>query len=551
MKTYAPKPEQKHFLDEEEEAGLPDWIVNMSTEEREQAMEAWRRQVGIKKNEKQEHEKTEAIQDVKSAEANSDKLTTALKEIDAYEELNSVEKRLNTSFLSSLSALGEFELLKMDTAHRVKALKHLSEFVYLGGDAEQCVVMLLDRVPVGEENAVLRNMISSRRFITFEDKIQGDNYKAYHLAVRRLYLSAKSLEQAEKEISAITGAGDTKHPKTMERFAKEDHLFWWLDSGFVNKIVHHGHWVDYSNMTFTKEGQLSFDMQYWHGVGADPKAHIELDPFTMVGVIFKSASQGMDFNASEEIKYMPALNLFALYTEQWNAEAMRAVDTSLLIAGGIGMLSKTTRLGKLVALLDVSLGATAIVINELRPKISDTEEGKQFLKVWDTVNGLIGIYGLAKVISHLPQVFTKLKETYKKFKKKSGQNLSQTETNKLDTEIHELIKNADNTKIGLETELTFSEGVKERFIKHFNSGERHADLKLPVETMASKAMNLIENNISLLKEGDNTLIGNINGIQKSFKAFVKDGKIITVNMYPGSSNRITLGTIINIGNVKW
>lgn len=99
--------------------------------------------------------------------------------------------------------------------------------------------------------------------------------------------------------------------------------------------------------------------------------------------------------------------------------------------------------------------------------------------------------------------------------------------------------------------LLFNYGVKEAFIKHFNSGSRHADLGLSVETMATKTMNLVEINMGLLKAGDNTLIGNINGIQKSFKVFVKDGKVMSVNMYSGVSNRVTQGTTIEIGNVSW
>ena len=101
------------------------------------------------------------------------------------------------------------------------------------------------------------------------------------------------------------------------------------------------------------------------------------------------------------------------------------------------------------------------------------------------------------------------------------------------------------------TGLSFKKGVLENFTKHAFAGGRHADLGLSVETMASKGMNLIEQNISLLKAGDNTLVGSINGIQKSFKAFVKDAKIMSVNMYPGVSNRISKGTIINFGNVTW
>ena len=69
--------------------------------------------------------------------------------------------------------------------------------------------------------------------------------------------------------------------------------------------------------------------------------------------------------------------------------------------------------------------------------------------------------------------------------------------------------------------------------------------------MASKGMNFVESNMHLLKAGDNTLIGSINGIPKSFKVFVKDGKIMSVNMYPGVSNRVTHGTTINFGSVSW
>jgi hypothetical protein len=97
----------------------------------------------------------------------------------------------------------------------------------------------------------------------------------------------------------------------------------------------------------------------------------------------------------------------------------------------------------------------------------------------------------------------------------------------------------------------FKEGVFEGFSKHAFAGGRHSDLGLPVDVMASKGLSLIEKNMVLLKTGDNTLVGNINGIPKSFKTFVQDGKIMSVNMYPGISSRSTQGTVINFGNVKW
>ncbi|MCD2421589.1 hypothetical protein LQ567_02375 [Niabella pedocola] len=96
-----------------------------------------------------------------------------------------------------------------------------------------------------------------------------------------------------------------------------------------------------------------------------------------------------------------------------------------------------------------------------------------------------------------------------------------------------------------------TKGVLGILTKHAFAGGRHADLGLSVETMASKGLNLVEQNMPFFEAGGNTLIGNINGIQKSFKAFVQDGKILSVNMYPGISNRVPHGTVINFGNVTW
>jgi hypothetical protein len=57
--------------------------------------------------------------------------------------------------------------------------------------------------------------------------------------------------------------------------------------------------------------------------------------------------------------------------------------------------------------------------------------------------------------------------------------------------------------------------------------------------------------LSKLANGENTILTNINGIPKTFKAFVNDGNVQSINMYPGVSNRTTQGTIINLGNIKW
>ncbi len=101
------------------------------------------------------------------------------------------------------------------------------------------------------------------------------------------------------------------------------------------------------------------------------------------------------------------------------------------------------------------------------------------------------------------------------------------------------------------TALAFADDVAENFIKHAFSKGRHNDLGLTVEAMTSNTLKLIEQNKALLQAGDNTLIANVNGIAKSFKAYVKDGKIISINMYSGVSERATKGPIINVGEITW
>jgi len=122
---------------------------------------------------------------------------------------------------------------------------------------------------------------------------------------------------------------------------------------------------------------------------------------------------------------------------------------------------------------------------------------------------------------------------------KAGKSLAGV-ANSVD-EVVEVIKGAGS----------INEGVLGKFTEHAFAKGRHADLGLPTETMATNGYNLINQNLSKLANGENTILTNINGIPKTFKAFVNDGNVQSINMYPGVSNRTTQGTIINLGNIKW
>ena len=87
--------------------------------------------------------------------------------------------------------------------------------------------------------------------------------------------------------------------------------------------------------------------------------------------------------------------------------------------------------------------------------------------------------------------------------------------------------------------------------QHANANNRNNDLDISESKMAEKTTALIMRNRYRLKEGDNTFVGKINGINKSIKAFVRNGEVISTNLYPGTSNRRTDGPIIKFGNKKW
>ncbi|MEQ2955425.1 RHS repeat-associated core domain-containing protein [Phocaeicola massiliensis] len=98
----------------------------------------------------------------------------------------------------------------------------------------------------------------------------------------------------------------------------------------------------------------------------------------------------------------------------------------------------------------------------------------------------------------------------------------------------------------------------EKFQRHFNAKNRHADLNLSVDKMTENVKNVIMENQQFLQQGDNTLVGKINGIDKSIKVNIENTTIRSINLYPGVSNRGLTGgkqvlqnPRINFGSKKW
>jgi len=108
-----------------------------------------------------------------------------------------------------------------------------------------------------------------------------------------------------------------------------------------------------------------------------------------------------------------------------------------------------------------------------------TKEGQQFLKAWDTVNTLIAVYGLAKVVVRLPETFRNLKKAYQQFKGNPG-NIDANDLSKIDQETTKLFGEAD--KAALEGEIAdlrkkFSADEMVAFEKQLEKAAGIADAK--------------------------------------------------------------------------
>lgn len=98
----------------------------------------------------------------------------------------------------------------------------------------------------------------------------------------------------------------------------------------------------------------------------------------------------------------------------------------------------------------------------------------------------------------------------------------------------------------------FPERTEINFKNHYNSHNRHADLNIS-DTQALKNTKQVINKFGYrLGQGDNTLIGQINGVDRSFKIFIEGNTVKSINIYVGFSNRTNLrNPILNYGKLKW
>ncbi len=319
----------------------------------------------------------------------------------------------------------------LDLDQRVKLISYIADGHLVGNDDEQTLIRLLTTTPTSDQAALVQRLKAGNSALLkkLESVIDGSENKEYYGALRNLVFHSMPPEEAATK---MLGAK----------------VFPWADPGIIKAVYNKRFY--YEVVEYTEEGKLR--VGYWINAGPMGLRTQDqlLEPDEIIGVHF---FMDEDFASAKkgETLYMPAANLLAFKNEQFSRELSLVVDVGLLAAGGAGIVAKGGRLAKALAILDTTLAAADIAIDSFRSEIAASEEGKEFLRAWDTVNTLIAVYGLARVAMSLPGAFGKLRETYRSFK--AGANgVDPADLKKIEQETEQLLSKADD--VHFESEVT-------------------------------------------------------------------------------------------------
>ena len=296
---------------------------------------------------------------------------------------------------SEAAKMSSSTMFYMPLDKRIQGIKEIAGGNLVGDEDEQTVVRLLTSTPSGDLKALMDELKKSESALLkqLESVIDGSENKEYYAALRNILFQTLEPEEAQQKMEGAK-------------------IFPWSDpgllKGYTNPRFH------YETVEYTKEGKIR--VVFWFSyltMGKKSEEYI-LEPDEIIGLHFFMDEEFAGATKGETI-FMPAVNLLAFKNEQFSRELSLVVDVGLLFAGGAGLVAKGTRLAKAIALLDTAMAVAALTINSFRSDIAKTEEGRKFLKVWDTVNTLIAVYGIAKVVIRLPQTFRNLKTAYQSF----------------------------------------------------------------------------------------------------------------------------------------
>ena len=320
------------------------------------------------------------------------------------------EGRWDTDDLAA--KLTDAELAQLTPEERVALIAEIGSGSIVGDEDEETIDRLLETTPSSEYASVIGLMAGRKGlFETLDDAIDGDEYRRYIMALSTLIEGMRTPEAAYKAIEAAP-------------------VLPWTSSGFsVEKATYTFDWIDDSTVQIHR----------WYGlIGAQMRlADLKMSPTDMVVVRFIYDEPEINKKAGET-QPMPVAAFIALIHANFRRDMWLGIQVALLVSGVGGIAGATTRLGVLLATLDVAIGAASIGIDTYRAQIAATERGREFLRVWDVAQYVIAVYGLARVAMHIPQAIRNVRTAFTGARGAILDHGSVTAANDLDSKLTKL-----------------------------------------------------------------------------------------------------------------
>ncbi|MCB9745935.1 MAG: DUF4157 domain-containing protein [Alphaproteobacteria bacterium] len=187
----------------------------------------------------------------------------------------------------------------------------------------------------------------------------------------------------------------------------------WADPGLFSALYN----VRFAYEVCELDDQGKLHVKYWTNLaffGMEGE-ELTLDPFELVRVMFAWPEALVGAQAGQSV-WMPAVNLYGLYRKQFKQELGTAADVLLLMSGVGGLTAAGGRMAQLVATLEFAFGAADLSVQDLRPQLREHDEGRTFLLIWDKISTLLMIYGVARLLRALPELFAGLAEAWRQLR---------------------------------------------------------------------------------------------------------------------------------------
>src|SRR3954447_5395191 len=319
--------------------------------------------------------------------------------------------------------LTDADMRALDAGVRMQLIANVAGGAVVAAEDEMTIVRLRSTAPAAEAPAMLAHLESNHKLLArLEQAIDGEEYAAYEAQLRALFFAAKDPKTAKKEMESAEELP-------------------WADPTPLKVFTNPRFW--YEDAKFTEQGRISL---VWYSKGEigpmTTERHTKtLDPLEMVKVRFYIPDPELGAKV-KGITYMPAANFLAMVHKQHHRGEKTGLDLAFLV-GGLGALGGATRLARVLAGLDVAMGAAGLIINSYRDDIAESENGQEFLDVWDTVQTLYAIYGLVRLALQVAEVFGKLKGVFVRWKGTGARSVLPATGAQVDQDVQKVLDEAE------------------------------------------------------------------------------------------------------------